>query len=357
MIPVFKSTKVEKLETAYGLQDALIAALEQTENHTHLVPRVAACHRSYRHWRCDSNHDWAEPENSCSVRVCPHCARRKALIMAGRVEQFTAGRDGLRYAVLAERNSERLTDGMKSLWKAWTRLRRWKRWKQYVKGCIVVMEVTYNPDDMTWHPHLNVLMEGSYFPFEELRQAWDKATCGQGQTSYIRAADEGTVRELIKYVTKVTDLCARPVVLDEFLTAVHGARLIRTYGSFYGMKVEDDELDAMGRCPDCGASARVAVVDLGYVAPQLVSCDARGILRVGSRGEALHDALADAVRVRSANYRGPRWRPVWANPVLGHEPARLRRVGDEYTEPLLHSADASDTHDAGGQTVLRWENL
>lgn len=163
--------------------------------------------------------------------------------MATRVENFLVGRDGLRYAVLAERSCEHLEEGKQSLWAAWTRLRRSVSWKRKVKGCIVVMEVTYNSDAKTFHPHLNVLMEGEYFPFEELNQAWVWATSGRGQTSFIRAADAGTVRELIKYVTKVIDLLGSPVVLNEFLLATQRARMVRTYGSFYGVtkEVEGEE--------------------------------------------------------------------------------------------------------------------
>jgi hypothetical protein len=276
--------------------------------------------------------------------------------MAGRVETFVEGRDGLRYAVLAERNSERLADGMASLWLAWTRLRRSKCWKRHVKGCVVVLEVTYNVQDMTWHPHLNVLMEGEYFPFEELRQAWERATRGCGHTSYIRAADAGTVRELIKYVTKLTDLCSDAAVLDEFLSAVDGARLVRTYGTFYGLKVEEDEEDFAGHCPDCGPQVRVSVVDLGYISSRCVSLDANGVLRVARGGRSVRDAIADAISARAPDWRGPRWRPVWADPVAGREPVKLRTVRDEYTERFLPECPPCDSGESSGQAIFGWEN-
>jgi hypothetical protein len=265
-----------RLLDRYELQAELVETLKQTENHSHLAAKVAACHHTFRGYHCnDGGHNFAMAENSCSVRVCPHDSRRRALVLAGRLEKFLVGKADLRYAVLAERNSVDLVDGLVSLWEAWTRLRRSVCWKRKVRGCIVALEVTYNSEEQTWHPHLNVLMEGEYFPFEELNQAWIDATEGRGRTSFIRAADAGTVRELIKYVTKIADLVGNPLALDEFLTAVARKRLVRTYGTFYGMPVDDEENPRM-ECPDCHSSD---VSRLGVVLPYQISLDLKGVFR------------------------------------------------------------------------------
>lgn len=281
-----------RLLDRYELQKDLIETLSRTKDHRHLVPRVAACHHTFRHWRCDQNHDWAEAEHSCSVRVCPHDSRRRSLVLAGRMEKFLVGMTGLRYAVFAERNTEDLRQGIVSLWEAWTRLRRSVRWKKYVRGCIVAMEVTYNREENTWHPHLNVLMQGEYFPFEELNQAWITATEGRGKTSFIRAADAGTVRELIKYVTKLSDLIGKPSALDEFLTAVFRRRLVRTYGTFYGLPVDDEENPGVC-CPDCQSQNTIR---LGYVPSHQISLDAKGILRAERPPWATASDLREAVQ-------------------------------------------------------------
>lgn len=268
-----------RLLDRYELQQELVNALEKTKDHRHLASRCIACHRSFRHWRCDQGHDTAEAENSCSVRVCPHCSHRRAKILGDRITKFLLGREssGLRYAVLAERNSEDLKAGIDSLWRAWTRLRRSVQWKRKVKGCIVALEVTYNAEEATWHPHLNVLMEGEYFPFEELKQAWMEVS--DGQTAFIRAADAGTVHELMKYVTKISQLDPRtgkeiglisnPPALDSFLSAIEKRRLVRTYGTFYGLTVEDEEQPGQ-ECSVCGSSC---MVKLGHVHPSQVGFD------------------------------------------------------------------------------------
>jgi hypothetical protein len=274
--PEFLSEEFRLLDR-YELQAELVETLKQTERHSHLASKVAACHHSFRGWHCNAGgHNFAMAENSCSVRVCPHDSRRRSLILSARLEKFLIGKTGLRYAVLAERNSGDLASGLASLWEAWTRLRRSVRWKRKVRGCIVALEVTYNREEQTWHPHLNVLMEGEYFPFEELNQAWIEATERCGRTSFIRAADAGTVRELIKYVTKIADLLGDPGALDEFLTAVFRKRLVRAYGSFYGMPVEDEDNPRAG-CPDCHSSD---LTRLGIVPSYQVSLDLKGVFRV-----------------------------------------------------------------------------
>jgi len=185
----------------------------------------------------------------------------------------------LRYIVLAERNSANLAEGIRSLYASWDRMRRSVFWKRHVVGCIAVLEITYSVERASWHPHLNVLFEGEYIPFQLLNLKWQKATKDNGRTSRIQKANEGTVYELIKYTLKVAEyknttegrvlqlLFDDPRVLDEFLSAVYGVRLIRTYGIFRSMgDVESEE----EQCPDCGSTC---IVDLGPVDHRQLSFD------------------------------------------------------------------------------------
>lgn len=200
-------------------------------------------------------------------------------MLAARIDKFLLGREqmALRYVVLSERNSKDVAEGMALLWASWSRLRRSVRWKRKVQGCIVALEVTFNRDENTWHPHLNVIFEGEYFPQEELRQLWIEATQHRGEIVWISAVDQGTTREMIKYVTKIADLIGNADALDKLLTAVHKKRFVRTYGSFYGLSVADEENPVQGHCPDCESTELIA---LGRVKPQQVSIDFNGVLRV-----------------------------------------------------------------------------
>lgn len=288
-----------RLFDRYEMQGVLVEALEKTEHHRHLAEKVMACHKKFRGRRCEQNHTWARAENSCSCRLCPHCSHRRAGVLGRRTQALVVGKTGLRYVVLAERNCKNLKAGIVSLYKAWNSLRRSVCWKKKVVGSIAVLEVTYNKTRRTWHPHLNVLIEGEYFPFAELNLAWEKATDGEGRTTHIQQANEGTIRELLKYTLKVADrdesgnlqlVLDEPRSMDEFLSAVYGVRLVRSYGTFRGLKVADEETPEEEECPDCGSKC---IVDVGPIQHSQLTFDfEKEIWRVTSgptkRDRALH---------------------------------------------------------------------
>jgi hypothetical protein len=51
---------------------------------------------------------------------------------------------------------------------------------------------------------------------------------------------KGAAREVLKYITKVAQFSDLPEALESFANAVRGARLIQTFGSWYGVKLELD---------------------------------------------------------------------------------------------------------------------
>lgn len=71
---------------------------------------------------------------------------------------------------------------------------------------------------------------------------------------------DGAAKEVLKYITKCADFCDDPDAVEEFCDAVKSARLIQTFGTFYGIKFDTDfdtdHLDDWGerRCA-CGTNA------------------------------------------------------------------------------------------------------
>jgi hypothetical protein len=51
---------------------------------------------------------------------------------------------------------------------------------------------------------------------------------------------EGAAFEVLKYITKGFAFSDLPEAVEEFMNAVHGARLIATFGSWYGVKLDGD---------------------------------------------------------------------------------------------------------------------
>lgn len=243
-----------------------------------------------------------------------------------RFGEYLKGRSDLRYIVLSERTSRDLVEGYASLWRAFTRLRRDPLWS-LVGGAIVAAEITYHvcrhkpewvkgreipacpencPNVGTWHPHLNVLYTGEFIPFADLNAAWLEATEGNGRSTWIEKADEETIAELVKYVTKPSDLIGRPAAVDEFLEATFRRRFVRTYGLFYRLVVDDSDDHVC--CPDCGSAE---VVRVGMLPFWRVFLDRAGVFRLSGQTHADQDAAN-----RAAN-------PSWFGLVPGRGQAIL----------------------------------
>ena len=273
-------------------RDALARTFSATKKNKHRAVGVIACHRSFRQWKCRNGHSFAVPERSCGERLCPHCAHYRVGVLVKRLqkvllERFGGDKSRLRYTVLTIKNTASLAEGHQALMDFWTRLRRSEFWKRYVVGSMVAFECPFNPETQTWHPHLNVLMEGEYIPVEALHQAWMKATKVRGEKEprgsvvWIQAVDDGTACELIKYTCKTLDLIDRPDAVDEFQEALSGRRLIRTYGTFFRLKT-DDEAEPQGvTCPVCDCDE---VLRMGPVLPRQLAfeemCARQGFMAV-----------------------------------------------------------------------------
>jgi hypothetical protein len=80
---------------------------------------------------------------------------------------------------------------------------------------------------------------------------------------------------LLKYVTKLLDFIDVPLAVEEFLASTHRRRFIRTYGSMYGLKIEDEP---DGCCPDCDSRTLRVVAHTLY--PHQIFFDSVGVLRI-----------------------------------------------------------------------------
>ena len=54
---------------------------------------------------------------------------------------------------------------------------------------------------------------------------------------------EGATREVLKYITKGAAFSDLPKVVEEFIDATRGARLVSTFGSWYGVKIDSEDPD------------------------------------------------------------------------------------------------------------------
>jgi hypothetical protein len=242
-----------------AIQASLVASLESIGRRK-LALEVRQCHTSFGGCRCRACRSaWALATFSCAVRLCPWEMRKRSMRAQHRFRELIASLRDPRYIVLSMRNCglHELREGIRALFASFGRLRRSVLWEASVQGALVTLEVTFNAETQTWHPHLNILTEGKgkFIDQDALAAAWRKAARDEGLIlPFIERADSGTVYELLKYITKLVDFVHIPEAVGAFLDATRKTRFLRTYGCFYGLKLSEEdegEKEAVPACPDC----------------------------------------------------------------------------------------------------------
>lgn len=285
--PTRKKTHREAHAERRRHADDLATALERTI-YLDCAPKIRHCHTKWTAWRCRAeNRVFSVPMESCGVRLCPFEQHDRSVTAIHKYGPALARYRRLRYAVLTIRNVPvgDLREAFDFLWASLRRLRRSRRMARRMRGGIPVFETTFT-ETSEHHPHLNVILHGSFILQAELSDEWKKATSGRGEIVDIREVTKGTLPELLKYVTKTSKLIANRDALLEVFGVLHGRRLIRPFGTLYGLKLDEveDEDDVVGghgpRCPDCG-SRDVELIPVILRLDQ-VEWDDSGVLRVRS---------------------------------------------------------------------------
>ncbi len=262
--------------THKAINARLVKTLRKLSRHED-ANAVEGCHCSFLGWKCDGGHRWARPMQSCQFKLCAFDMRARAQRLVGKFGAYFSVFLNPRYIVLSKKNCEfyDLKEGIVSLWAAFTRLRHRKVWKR-VRGAVAVLEVTFNRQNSTWHPHLNILVDSQFLPQSDLLAEWNDVCEGQASAGvWIERADRSTLPELFKYVTKLVDFVDNAEAVKQFLSATKMLRFIRTYGEYYGFELDDEERREL-TCPDCGSSK---VEKTGRVWPEQLWLDDGGVLR------------------------------------------------------------------------------
>ena len=247
--------------------------------------RVRECHTRFRQYRCSQGHVWVLPHHSCHFRLCAFRLRERSERAAEQLGPILRGIDRPKHLVLAMPNAPlgELKQGIRRLWAAFARLRRKPIWDR-VRGAVAALEVTFNGQTQSWHPHLHIVLDAPFLPQEDWLSAWREASGaggGESRTCWIGKADSRAVHELVKYITKPVALARYPQALKEFIAAMKGVRCLRSYGSLYGLRLRlaSTSKGKAVTCPDCGLPGEVADVMGWTLGLNEVVWDDRGILR------------------------------------------------------------------------------
>ena len=180
----------------------------------------------------------------CNSRLCPFCGQSKARKVADKLHALITRMDAPRHVTLTYRsNTNPLRLQLKQLRAAAANMRRSPLWKKHVLGGSYSIEVTRNAETGLWHPHLHLIIDGTYMPQKLLARLWADVMPG-GEHVWITKVDDArnAAWEVAKYIGKPPLVKGWPAAaIREFAQATHGTRMIQTFGLFFNEKLDADE--------------------------------------------------------------------------------------------------------------------
>lgn len=180
----------------------------------------------------------------CRDRLCPLCANARSRQVTDRVITATRNADSLRFLTLTLVSSDRpLREQLDDLYRYYREFRRTKAWRSHVFGGIATVEVTRNAETGRFHPHLHVLIDGTFWRQGEIADAWEAVT-GTSRVCDIRA-----VRSRSKFAAYIAKYASKPAAIGdwppdailEYAEAIHRRRMVLATGNMHASKVEGDD--------------------------------------------------------------------------------------------------------------------
>ncbi|MHC4547010.1 MAG: rep family protein, partial [Planctomycetota bacterium] len=203
-------------------------ALKDTHQSVSRILGFADCGaRAYVYRTLDDPPHYRVAGSACHDRFCMPCTRERGLAIASNIHAHLDGQRA-RFVTLTLR-----TEGL-SL--------------RDVTGGAAFVEVKWNPQSARWHPHVHAIVQGRYIPHDLLRRAWLLIT---GDSSVVRVqvvkSHESVTRYVTTYASKTVRTSDFPTdaSLREAITALHGTRLCRTFGTWRGVALTKTEPDGV----------------------------------------------------------------------------------------------------------------
>ena len=223
----------------------------------------------------------------CRDRLCPLCQRQRGRKATLKIAHEVKGWNSCRFATFTLRHAdEPLTASLQRLAVHFRTLRSSPLWKSNVSRGVWSIEVTRNQETHRWHTHIHCLIDGHFIDQKVLASLWHTIT-GDSKIVDIRAVHdrERTAKYIADYVSKPADVHGwSDDDICEYAIALHGKRLIHTFGKAHGANI-DPKIE------------EVPKIQSDYVAPAAIiikaarlgcgnACHAASILRRISRTHA-----------------------------------------------------------------------
>lgn len=259
----------------------------------------------------------------CRDRLCPTCSAIRSSELSERIENAVKQMDAPRFMTLTIRSDGSSLDVLLARLRAsFRRIRESEMWRKYVRGGIYAIETTYNKETGQWHPHVHLVWEGRFIAQRQLSAAWLQAS-GDSPIVDVRAirSRKAIARYISKYVAKGVACVEWPEeAIAEYASAMHGARLVHTFGTLHGVRLKEPDREVLD-------DPERRTVGLAYFL--------RRLRTEGTRGNRILDRLSELgglwARFSAREGRQRAWmRPEWRD----RRAARISRLVYEAVERM-----------------------
>lgn len=191
----------------------------------------------------------------CNDRLCPICSWRLAKKTAFQLMELLAYAKEIEkkefiFLTLTAPNvsAEKLIDEITEFNKSFKRLSETENFKSAIKGFIRKLEITYNSDKDTYHPHFHCILGVNktyfrskfYIKREKWLEMWKKAKRDESITQVdIRKVKMDCIKEIFEiatYATKHKDLFHSQEVFNVFYNAFKNRKIITYAGIFKDLR-------------------------------------------------------------------------------------------------------------------------
>lgn len=185
----------------------------------------------------------------CNTRICHVCNRiRTAKLMNGYLPQLKDRNLSFVTLTIPNVKKDELKRTISEMIKTATLIiRNMRERKSISANGIRKIEVTYNKESNTYHPHFHLLVDNGA---DEILSQWLKRyPTAKRIAQDIRPADQNSLNELFKYSTKIIEGKTGKTIeihcnaLDTIMIALKGKRIFQPFGDIRKVSEEVEQLD------------------------------------------------------------------------------------------------------------------
>jgi len=232
------------------------------EGHLKRANRIQLCCSCTELRRGESGSVQCIPQR-CRDRACPSCSVRRSIDVGERAANAVQKLDAPRFCTLTmPAVNAPLRTQLRQMRYAFAELRKQRRWMRAVVGGVYTIQITRNARTGLWHPHLHCIIDGDYFPQDQLRECWRESLNRTTDLWSVEPDDALIVdiravpsrnkaaKYIARYVCSPNEIATWSAdAIREYCDATKGQRMITLFGSLHGVKLIEKEDDAK---PDLG---------------------------------------------------------------------------------------------------------